>query len=96
MSEWIPVTTRDLSLDEIKELVKGTSFAPDEVDPWCYSCTLPGESQDVLITTKFGNVALTSFCADEYGYYFEDYEDREDVLAWMPLPKPYQKDNEDN
>ena len=53
---------------------------------------LPQDGQEVLITTKYGYVEKTTFYTD-MGCYFEQFEDEDDVLAWMPLPKPYKKEN---
>lgn len=92
-SSWIPVETRDLTADEVAELMKSTDIIDsDDIDHWCYCCPLPDHNQDVMITTEYGDIRITPFYADEYGCYFEDYEDRDDVLAWMPLPKPYTKE----
>ena len=51
---------------------------------------MPDDEQQVLITTKHGNVEVTTFCND-IGCYFEQYEDADDIVAWMPLPKPYKE-----
>lgn len=45
----------------------------------------------MLITTKYGSVEKTTFYADDC-YYFECYEDIDDVKAWMPLPEPYKEE----
>ena len=55
-----------------------------------YDCELPADEQEVLITTNTGSVEQVTFYKhSEYGCYFEYYEDEGDVVAWMPLPKPY-------
>ena len=91
---WIPVETRELTAEEIDELMKSTDIIDsDDIEHWCYCCPLPDHNQDVMITTEYGDIRITPFYADEYGCYFEDYEDRDDVLAWMPLPKPYTKED---
>lgn len=97
-SSWIPVETRELSAEEIEELIEQTEhmYSADEIGKWCYCCSLPEDDQDVLITTKLGYVTMVTFYADDvYGCYFEGYEDRDDVLAWMPLPKRYTKEDDD-
>lgn len=93
---WISVKTRDLTAKEIEELIEQTEhmFSADEIGKWCYCCSLPEDDQDVLITAKSrigksNYVTKVTFYADDvYGCYFEGYEDRDDVLAWMPLPQP--------
>ena len=91
--KWIPVKTRKMTAEEIEELSKFNDLIDaDDIDQWCYCCQLPDHAQEVMITTKYG-IASTTFYDDNYGAYFEDYEDRDDVLAWMPLPKPYTKED---
>lgn len=95
-SSWIPIKTKKLSPEEIKEFCEETNlFSPDEMDgAWSYDCKLPDDEQDVLVSTKYG-VSLTRFYNDVYyGAYFEGYEDEDDVLAWMPLPEPYKKEEQ--
>lgn len=75
---WNPVSTRPLTEEE-KEL-----YGDEYTLMW--DCAVPEEEQTVLITTRFGTVTGTEFIDG----YFENYEDIGDVLAWMPLPAPYE------
>ena len=81
-SSWIPIKTRELTAEEKEEY-------PDITFMW--DCPLPDDVQDVLITTRWGDVQLCTFCVDDKGLYFDDM-DFDDVLAWMPLPEPYTKE----
>lgn len=54
---------------------------------WIYDCKLPEDGQEVLITTKNGFVTSTTYDADYF--VFESYEDVDDVVAWMPMPEPF-------
>ena len=81
---WIPVKTRPLTEEEKEEYA-------DEGFEFMYDCPLPEHGQDVLITTKYGYVEKTTFFTD-CGDYFENWDDEDDVLAWMPLPKPYKEE----
>ena len=81
---WIPVKTRELTAEEKEE-------HPDSIFMW--DCPLPDIPQDVLITTKWGDVQLCTFCADDMGSYFDEV-DWDFVLAWMPLPEPYKKEDD--
>ena len=76
---WIPIKTRPMTSEECEE------YGVD--DGYIYDCPLPDGGDEVLISTKWG-VEKTTFYTDD-GYYFEQYEDDGDVLAWMPLPEPY-------
>ena len=86
---WIPVKTRPMT-DEEKEYYSEYHF---EGNGMIYECSLPDDGQEVLITSKYGTVDKTTFYTD-YGNYFENYEDYDDVIAWQPLPEPYQPKRE--
>lgn len=92
--KWIPVTTRDMTEEEAKELLDDFDLKDFNDNPksyWLYNCRLPDDGQEVLVSTKWG-VILTTFYSDiDYGNYFEEYEDRFDVEAWQPLPEKYKK-----
>ena len=97
--EWIPVTTRDMTREDAKELLVDLSdleyFYDNPESYWLYNCPLPDDGQEVLVSTKWG-VKITTFYSDvDYGNYFEEYEDRYDVDAWMPLPEQYKKGAEE-
>ena len=82
--QWIPVKARPLTDEEKNNYGENYTFM--------YDCKLPADEQEVLITTNMGSVEQVTFYRhSEYGCYFEYYEDDGDVVAWMPLPKPYRK-----
>ncbi|MBE5917629.1 MAG: hypothetical protein E7273_12415 [Pseudobutyrivibrio ruminis] len=76
---WNPVSIRPMTEEE--EELYGDEYT------LMWDCAVPEEEQTVLITTRFGTVVGTEFIDG----YFENYEDIGDVLAWMPLPKPYEE-----
>ena len=59
---------------------------------------LPEEYESVLLSTNFGDVLvgfLTSskqWAVESVGYPYAEYK----VLAWMPLPEPYYKEQNDD
>ena len=56
---------------------------------------MPEHGEEVLITTIFDDIALTTFANyGEGGCEFEDW-DAEDVIAWCKLPEPYRAKMED-
>ena len=81
--EWIPIKTRSLT-DEEKE--SGLDY------PYIYDCQLPEDGETVLITTRYDNVTIDTFCRDAEGCYFETYCDDGDVKAWMSFPDPWKED----
>ena len=82
--KWIPITERPMTEEE-KEYYQ----VKDDELAWMYDCPLPDNGEDVLVSTKWG-ISMTPFFNDD-GCYFECYEDKGDVLAWMPLPKRYEE-----
>lgn len=94
-SSWIPVKTEKISEAEKKELAERYDMSPEDFDDcWRYACKMPEDNQECLITTSvWGYVVIDTFHIDEDGaMYFEDHEDEDEVLAWMPLPEPYTKE----
>ena len=82
---WIPIEFRSMTKDEIKY------YKDHNIDStMIYDCCLPDDGEEVLITTPWGVEKTTFFNDDEYGGYFECYEDDGDVLAWMPLPERWE------
>lgn len=86
---WIPIKTRPMTEEE-KEYYSEYLF---EGNGLIYECPLPEDGQEVLITSKYGSVDKTTFYTD-CGNYFENYEDYDEVIAWQPLPEPYQPKGE--
>ena len=78
--EWIAIRFREPTEEE-KERIP-------EAEYW-FDCELPEHGEEVLITTIFDDIALTTFANyGEDGCEFEDW-DAEDVRAWCKLPEPY-------
>ena len=84
-SSWIPITMREATEEE--KLMYECEMA--------YDCPVPEDSQVVLITDCYGNVETDTFFNDDDGCCFECNCDDGDVVAWMPLPDPYQKGGTD-
>jgi len=80
-SKWIPVKFRSLTDEEQKEY-------PD----YCYMADfpMPDEGEEILVSTKYGRVEKDE-CGFDDGYYLDSgYDWQTDIVAWMPLPKPYE------
>ena len=89
--EWIPITYRTMDEEEKKEYADRTGHDVEKLNV-ILNCPLPEDGQDVLITGRFGNVDVDTFFNDCDGCYFECNSDMYDVIAWMPMPTPYQKE----
>lgn len=80
---WIKIKTRPLTAEELEELGSEVEFM--------YDCDMPEDGQEVLVTTSDGQVDLDIFNRDADGAcYFETYYGTSDVLAWQPLPGPWE------
>ena len=85
-NEWTPIKTRPTTEEEKKYFEEYADYVCDTM----WDCPLPEDGQEVLITTRHGEVTTDTFiCDGSYGSYFETYGDDGDVLAWMPFPMPY-------
>ena len=83
---WTPITTRPLTDEEKEEyILDGIEFM--------FTCPMPDDGQEVIVSTKWGSVNIDTFCRDVEGSYFESY-DIDEVTAWMPLPEPWKVDAE--
>lgn len=80
---WHPIKLRPMTEEEKEQY---SDYGVDAI----YACELPDNGDEVLITTKYGYVTQTTFYDDD-GCYFEQYEDTDEVLAWMPKPTPYKE-----
>jgi len=79
-SSWIPVKFRPLTDEEQKEY-------PD----YCYmaDCLMPDDGEEILVSIKYGRIEKDE-CRFDDGYYLDSgYDWQTDIVAWMPLPKPY-------
>ncbi len=86
-SQWIPIKMRPGTDEEYEEFSQ-YGDCPRE-DFRVFECQLPDDDQEVLVTTRWGNVCTDIWHRDVDCCYFEDYSDDDDVIAWMPLPEPY-------
>ena len=81
--KWIPLTKRSMTEEE-KKILK---------DDEAFNCQLPEDRQEILITVD-GKTTSDIFYWDD-GYCFMEHKYIDDVIAWMPLPEPYQKGEEE-
>lgn len=97
--DWIPIKTRPLTEEEKQNAKEKHDIDPDDLEypfAWHYDCKLPelkeGEqSVDVLVTTHLGFVKVTNFFIDYLGCPdFEDMDEADEFVAWMPLPERYE------
>lgn len=93
MGEWNEIKKRPMDEEERKEWSEEIGYNIADDDAFIYY-NLPEENEEVLITTSWGSVTTDTIEYDGC-FYWEDL-DMEDVVAWMPLPKPFVKGEEQN
>lgn len=89
-NEWIPVTTRPMT--EVEEKDACERLGVDHLDDYekrMFTCPLPDDRQEILISTHWGISLDVCDIDPDYGYGLENNGDWDGVLAWMPLPEPY-------
>lgn len=105
--EWIPITYRGMTDEEKQEKADKLGIDPEALaDAIVYTCEMPADEQQVIITTNKNDVFMTKFYKYStyeyfaYGYningYFDLFEDPGDVLAWMPAPEPFNNSEAEN
>lgn len=93
-SSWIPVKWHEIT-DEERE----REGYPEE---WLtmLDCLMPNDEEEILVTVKSSRGGLhveKDVCYVDDGYSLDSgYDWIDDVVAWMPLPKPYKAESEDN
>ena len=89
--ELIPITYREMTDDEKQAKADKLEIDPEALaDNIFYTCEMPDDGQQVIITTNRHDVFMTVYYSDPHdGSYFELFEDPGDALAWMPAPEPF-------
>lgn len=88
MGKWIPIKWHI----EQKENDCSSEWSIWEI---IFDCLMPDDKQEILISTKWGEV-LQDVAHQDDGHYLDSSENWLDVAAWMPLPKPYREDGRDD
>lgn len=90
---WIPITMRP-GTDEEYEEFSLCGDCPRE-DFCVFDSPMPDDEQEVLVTTRWGSVCIDIWHRDVDCCYFENNSDADDVIAWKPLPEPYESEEEE-
>lgn len=92
---WIPLTTRPMDEEERLEWSEKLGYDIEYEDAVIYTSQLPDDGQEVLTCNRYGHIAKDKFENDpDYGCCFEENGDMDGIVAWMPLPKPYEERRE--
>ena len=79
--EWNELVFREPTAEEKEE------YAGEKFERWIDN--LPSFGEDVLVTNGI-DVWAGLFYMDN-GICFSDADDINDIIAWLPLPKPYER-----
>lgn len=85
---WIPV-----SWHEITEAERVENGYPKDWNVFI-DCEMPADGEEILITTRYGTVEKDVCCKDGEFSLDSGYDWIDDVVAWTPLPKPYERQDE--
>lgn len=92
-SQWIPVTYRPLTEEEVKEACEKWGVTEESLADWekrVFTCPLPDDGQEILVS--HGEYVQEDICSwDEDFCGLEFYGDWDGVDAWMPKPEPYKE-----
>ena len=98
--EWIPVKYRSLTTEERKEFAEhyGSEYS-DEIDEKVFDCPMPEDGQEILVSSSWGvreDIAENDALLNGFNTYgLEGNGDWEGIDAWMPMPEPYKKGEEE-
>jgi hypothetical protein len=81
---WIPFTQRKITEEEKAEFIYETEYL--------LTCKLPDDNTEIIVCYKNGDVGIDTFFNDCGECYLDSGNELVDeVIAWQPLPAPYQK-----
>ena len=87
-TEWIPVKWHEIT-DEEREREGYPKDWVVHID-----CEMPCDEQEILVQTKSGYIRWDVCYQDGEFSLDSGWDWIEDIVAWMPLPKPYREDGE--
>ena len=86
-NDWIPIEYRLGTEEEYGDYSRFGNCPRDEFK--VYTNTMPEDGEEVLITTRSGDVCEDIYHDEPECCYFEDHDDPDEVIAWMRKPKAY-------
>lgn len=97
MVEWHPVKTRPLTDEELRYYYD--TYGGSSIPEYMLEGPLPEDGETILVTYRMKTangiemkVAVDTCSCDEYGYYLEEFDDFDFIVAWASLPKPYKEE----
>ena len=99
--EWIPIKYRPITNKERKNFAEhyGIEYC-DTLEEKVFDCPMPEDGQRILLSRSWGvDIDVADNDIDGEGficYGLEGNGDWDGVLAWMPLPEPYEVGGEND
>ena len=89
--KWIPIKTRQMDEEERVEWSEKLGYDLENDEAVIYTSQLPDDGQEVLTCSLYGTIRTDKFENDpDYGCSFEENGDMDGIVAWMPLPAPWE------
>ena len=93
---WIPVKTRPMDPEEQDEWEERLGVILTKEEAVIFTGEMPEDGQEILICSKYGHVTVDQCINGEYGLGLESNGDWDCITAWMPLPEPYKRSEDEN
>lgn len=93
--KWIVFETRPMDEEERQYYSEQYGFCLADDEAVIYCSQMPDHGQEVLVCNEYGQIWIDTFDDDpDFGVGFETNGDMDGLVAWMPLPKPYEPPKE--
>lgn len=92
--QWIPVKMRPMDSEEREYWECLCGYELKNEDAVMFDCPMPEDGQEILVS--YGEWISMDKCEINCGYCgLEGNGDWDGIIAWMPLPKPYEEGKHD-
>ena len=93
VDRWIPVKFRPMDSEEREYWEEQFGEKLADEDAVMFDCPMPEDGQEILVSYR--NWICTDKCEMDGGCYgLEGNGDWDGIIAWMPLPTPYEEKEE--
>ena len=93
-AKWIPVKFRPMDLEEREYWEEQFGEELADEDAVMFDCPMPEDGQEILVSYRKW-ISMDKCEIDGGCYGLEGNGDWDDVMAWMPLPEPWEGDEDE-